>query len=803
MDFKEFAHRMGSVIRGESSTSAFTRTLFESIIPTEKLDALDEYSESSFKAYYNGQSKITRIARKINPYAEQALFEEFIYDQGDAVAQKLCNVFSDVLPDITLHSAGEMLAALFDEILNTAAGTNKKSTAKGADEEADIDFSKPFAIIASGEETAPDLIDFQDGTLFFGGVPGHEEPQDAFETYLNKAVEFHSVKKTLLYAEKPRPFYEMYVCNDVTYHRSHITGGMRDTKPEITISNATARRLENESKYIIIEGTGGIGKTMFLTHLFLSSAEEYDTTGELPVFASLKDYRESTTGLVEFIWRAVRGYDTSITQGQIIEMLEEKRVLLLFDGLDEIQTSIRDNFDADLEAFIKSYPGNTVIISSRPVYAFVSYARFSLFDIEPLTKAQALALVRKLEFWDLEAKESFLQALDRHLYISHIQFASNPLLLTIMLMTYSFFGEVPAKMHVFYSKAYETMSRLHDATKGSYKRPLHTGMTPEKFAKYFAEFCARTYTDETLEFTDLTFASYMDKVLRGTPEKERGVTPRDFLLDLTDNLCIMYKEGRKYYFIHRSFQEYFAAVHFATDYDDKLYKVGNFFEKMQHRSYSDRTFDMLYDMIPEKVERYIFLPFLEKLFTTCDSVGKDGAYWKFLEEQYPAIYYESGNTGDSYFNEAQSFLYQTIVREKALGSSVELDDLTWPVEVYDLPSKNWVRVYRAFMEPDAYLRNPDPENIRLDDLAETELVPQDELPYQYEDYFEIPEPEGTTVEIEVYELQKNPKRYEKLRKFMEGAAFPLVEEFGNVRAYYNELKIRTQKEQDSDELFDD
>ena len=105
----------------------------------------------------------------------------------------------------------------------------------------------------------------------------------------------------------------------------------------------------------------------------------------------------------------------------------------------------------------------------------------------------------------------------------------------------------------------------------------------------------------------------MKKVLKDTLAEKTGVTPRDFLLDLTDNLCIMYHEGEKYYFIHRSFQEYFAAVHFASGYDAKLQKVGNFFEKMQHRSYTDRTFEMLYDMIPEKVERYIFFPYLKNL----------------------------------------------------------------------------------------------------------------------------------------------------------------------------------------------
>ncbi len=801
MIFPDFAQRIGGVIRGESSTSAFTRTLFESIIPVERVDALDEYSDSSFKAYYNGQSKITRIARKINPYTEPALFETFIYDQGDAVAQKLCGAFVDVFPDIGLHNVGELLSTLFDDILNEASGTTKKSTPKDADERTEIDFSKPFAVITPEEDTAPDLIDYKDGTLYYGHIPGWEEPKGVFDTYLEKAVEFHSAKKTLLYAERPRPFYEMYVCNDIRYHRSRISGG-RDNKPEITISDATVQRLESESRYIIIEGTGGIGKTMFLTHLFLSAADEFENTGELPIFVPLKDYRESTAGLVEFIWRAVKNYDANITQGQIIEMLEEKRILLLFDGLDEIQSALRDNFDADLEAFIKSYPGNTVIISSRPVYAFVSYTRFSLFDIEPLTKAQAIALVTKLDFWDVEAKQNFLEALDRHLYFTHIQFASNPLLLTIMLMTYSAFGEVPAKMHVLYSKAYETMARLHDATKGSFKRPLHTGMTPERFSKLFAEFCARTYTEETLEFTDLTFASYMDKVLKGTAEKERGVTPRDFLLDLTDNLCIMYKEGQKYYFIHRSFQEYFAALHFATDFEDKLYKVGNFFERMQNRSYTDRTFDMLYDMIPEKVERYIFLPFLDKLAAECTVPGED-AYWKFLEHQYPAIYHDEGNTDNGYINEAQSFLYKAIVREKKLGPTIDIDDITWPVEVHELPTKKWVRVYRYFMDSDAYAKYPDPEKIDPADLEETALVPLDELHYKYEDYFGEPDVEGSTIEIEIYELQKTPKRYDVLRRFMETPGFPLLEEYGNVKQYHAALKSRTEKEQGSEDLFDD
>lgn len=798
MEFSDFIKRLSSAIRAGSNTSAFTKSVIESILTEEGQAILEEYSDSSFKGFYNGNTAVTRLANKVNAYIEPMNFSEYINQFSDAAVQNLCGLFSDVLPDITPHNASELLADLFVSILTAAAGTNKKSTPKGAD----IKLDGQLALITDQADIAPDISKFKDGVLYIGAVPDDESDDDPFKTYLEKAVEYYSLKKTLLNPEKPRNFYDIYVCNDLKYHKWRMTGA-RDTKPEITISDGTIELLENESKYIIIEGTGGIGKSMFLTHLFLSSAESYSSPDELPILISLKDYREETTSIVEFIWRTVNAFDASVTQKQIIEALEEKRLALLMDGLDEIQSSLRDSFNTDLEAFIKSYPGNTVFITSRPVYSFVSYTRFSLFDLEPLTKEQALTLIRKLEFWDEKAKADFISALDRNLYWSHYQFASNPLLLTIMLMTYSSFGEVPAKMHVFYSKAYETMARLHDATKGSFKRPLNTKMTPEEFSRHFAQFCARTYTDEIFDFDERTFSSYMDKVLKGTAAKENGITPRDFLLDLTDNLCIMYQEGSKYYFIHRSFQEYFAAVYFASDYDAKLKKVGNFFEKQQHRSYSDRTFGMLYDMIPEKVERYIFLPFLESLITACEKEGKSEEYWAFLESQYPALYYEEGRTDNGYVNDPQSFLYKTIVREKRLGSEPDLELLTWPAQLLDLPRKNWVTVYREFMDADAYERNPDPDAIDEADLEETDIVGQDEVYYRYADYFGEPEIEGFTIEIEIYELRKNPSKYLELRGFMESAEFPLMEEHRNVKRYYAELKARTEKENESDDLFED
>lgn len=797
MDFKEFIQKMASVVIAGGSTAAFTRSVFEAILSEEGQVILDEYKASSYKSFYNGQAKISRIAKKINAYIEPMNFSDYIYQFSEPAIENLCNQFSDVLPEITPHNAGEQLADLFVSIITEAAGTTKKSTPKSASKKEDI--IPP--IIINPDAIVPDLATVKDGVLYLDGIPSNNDADiHPLQKYLDAASDYFSTKKTLLYAEKPHPFYDLYVCNDIKYKKYRITGA-RDPKPEITIHDATVEKLENESKYIIIEGIGGIGKSMLLTHLFLSAGSNSD--GRIPLLLSLKDYKDDTISVVDFIWKSVRDYDPTIKQSTIIDSLQKRELVLLLDGLDEIQSSARDSFDTDLEAFIKSYPGNMIVITSRPIYNFITYSKFSIFDIEPLTKSQALSLIDKLDFWDLAAKKSFTEALDRQLYSSHYQFASNPLLLTIMLMTYSSFGEVPAKMHVFYSKAYETMARLHDATKGSFKRPLHTKLTPEDFAKLFAEFCARTYRDEELEFTDITFAAYMKKVLKDTFAEKTGVTPRDFLLDLTDNLCIMYHEGEKYYFIHRSFQEYFAAVHFASGYDAKLQKVGNFFEKMQHRSYTDRTFEMLYDMIPEKVERYIFFPYLKSLIEKCSAEGADEEYWAFLEDQYPALYYQEGENGESYYNEAQSFLYKAIIKAKALDSFQDFDDLSWPKQIYDLPTRYSVKAYEYFLDSDVYAEIQNPDQITDAQMEDTTYIFEDELPYQYESLFGKPDQTGSTIEIEIYQLRHNPSKYTALRSFMEQAGFPLLEEFQNIKKYYNELLSTVQKEDDSDDLFDD
>lgn len=138
MKFKDFAQLMRPIVGGASSTHAFVKTLFDAIVTDEGSSALEEIGESSYKAYYNGESGISRLAKKISPYIEPEEFISYFDDFSDAAVESLCDSFLPYLPDINPHNAGELLAGLFRDIIKKAAETKRKSTPKGADIGAEV-----------------------------------------------------------------------------------------------------------------------------------------------------------------------------------------------------------------------------------------------------------------------------------------------------------------------------------------------------------------------------------------------------------------------------------------------------------------------------------------------------------------------------------------------------------------------------------------------------------------------------------------------------------------------------------------
>ena len=417
-----------------------------------------------------------------------------------------------------------------------------------------------------------------------------------FQAYLTNSYEKYSKIKTIIYGIEPKKLYDFF---EIPF----LKKGSDIIKP------TTTKILTDLSKFLIIEGSGGIGKSTLMKHLFLSELELKDY---IPIFIELKDFNEEGhLELEKLLLKKLNQFHNTFQEEYLDYALQSGCFLFLLDGYDELYSENQKEFFKKLNDFCDKYPENHYILSSRPYSEseFIEFQRFTVIKAVPFNKEQAISLITKIEYPDEELKNKFIRDLESGLYDRHESFASNPLLLNIMLSTYNDYAEIPQKLHLFYYQAFDTMFSKHDATK-SYRRKMLSDLSSDTFKECFAIFCFLTYQKAKTEFT---FPEIEEIFKKFPPRIKNVLNIGDFIDDLGNALCVLYREGNRYKFTHRSFQEYFVAYFLNIQTDSKMRDYSFLLiESGKFSTSADSVFPMLEDMSTQRFNNNILIPLLNK-----------------------------------------------------------------------------------------------------------------------------------------------------------------------------------------------
>lgn len=378
-----------------------------------------------------------------------------------------------------------------------------------------------------------------------------------YEEYLKYSYQKYSTVKTLLYKNEGKYLYDFY---------EHIVL-KRDFIEEISTDNSN--NIFKDSNNIIVTGTGGIGKSMLVKHIFVDQIQQATS---VPIFVELKsinDVSDDSFDFENFLYEEVKNHHLDLEKIYFIETLKSGKYTIIFDGLDEVASGKRYKVDAAIKRFVDLYNENKYILSSRPAEDFIGWSNFIEYEMAPLSKKQALSLVNKLEY-DKKVKRNFYNELQNTLYDKHESFASIPLLLTIMLLTYEAGASIPNNLTDFYQQAFYTLYQRHDASKSGYKRELQAKLSPEDFMSVLSYIALKTFFNSQVDFNSL----FLNEILDKYKEKNNfSFLNNSFIVDATQNACMMIQEGNDIKFAHRSFQEYFAAVGINKIDDSRQNKI--------------------------------------------------------------------------------------------------------------------------------------------------------------------------------------------------------------------------------------
>ena len=399
---------------------------------------------------------------------------------------------------------------------------------------------------------------------------------DCFQRYLRNAEASYNQVRTLA----TEPDLRTMLGENGIYVQVGV--GLTRGRTETEIPASKIESLLAVSNRILIEGSGGMGKSMLMKYLFLDTIRRgaYMKKPYIPVFLELRRVSEQKPGQVsipELVYACMRNHDVELKREHFPESLRMGKYLFLLDGFDEVKDSLSAEVAEKLNDFSTQYPQNAFIVTSRPAndYENAPFRNFVKMRSMPLNKGQAVELARRIsKTWtwqgDREKAADFCSQLEATLYDKHKTFAENPLLLSMMFLTFMRNSSIPDHEAEFYRESYDALYSKHDThDKGSFQREFKCGdLGKENFTKLFSRFCFQSYMRQQYEFSEREILGY----LRDSIEYLKlSVNAEDYLSDLRKIVCMIVREGNVYQFAHRSFQEYFAAV-YTSELEDTYQK---------------------------------------------------------------------------------------------------------------------------------------------------------------------------------------------------------------------------------------
>jgi hypothetical protein len=443
--------------------------------------------------------------------------------------------------------------------------------------------------------------------------------RSTYERYLTRLADKYGKAKTFFIRDELTPLYTYFVPLSAT------CGSKR-------IKTVDAQSLEEVGHFLILDGSAGSGKSTLLRHLMLN---EIVRKQKVPLYIELRGLngtKPSQLNLDDVVRNSISALDLKLDDEYLAKALELGHFTLLLDGYDEVEPSLRPRLGDQVRKFVDRYPKNNVWIASRPDQEFVGWAHFAVVSTLPLDLNRACALVEKLPA-DAELKEKFVADLRGGLYAKHESFLSNPLLLTIMLLTYGQSADIPTRVSLFYNQAYEALYQGHDALKGAFKRRRKTSLDMQEFADVFAAMAVQTYDTASLRFSRMDLLTVLNhaKAITGV-----DFSADDFLDDSLRAVCLLLQDGLTIGFAHRSFQEYFVARFIAAQPPEIQLKLLHKYIKRYPR---DAVVPILHEIVPRVVEDYIILPYLDELAKGCGVKRRVGIthWWKYFSTTWTSI----------------------------------------------------------------------------------------------------------------------------------------------------------------------
>lgn len=437
----------------------------------------------------------------------------------------------------------------------------------------------------------------------------------------------NSQSKTIIHRTSPKnlsEFYQPLFLRQANAWRFSFSFDFDEPQFIPTDSISTLLNKNLKQSFITILGSAGSGKSTLIKYLFTDCIK---TNFKIPIKIELRYLNDYDDSLIEYIKDKIFKINKLGENDRIIERLMSSGDFIFFlDGYDEIRSSKKSEIAKNIEELTKLFNKNYYILTSRPYSDIELLPMFHNYTVCELSNDEIIQFIQKqIPTTESEVATKMIDAIAFSENTGYRSFLSNPLLLSMFILTFQTHANIPQKMSEFYSQVFDTLYSIHDSiSKLAFERERQSGLIKEQFIEILKLFSFLSFFKEKFFFPSI----YIQQELNYVKQKKRIVFDNDKLIsDLQVAICILNKEGTEYTFPHRSLQEYFAALYIASLEENnkcQIYqKILTYcLEDSFARRASSRTnfHNILSELDTKIVTRYIIIPFLNDFKNKIESL---------------------------------------------------------------------------------------------------------------------------------------------------------------------------------------
>mgnify|MGYP001809883236 CR=1 FL=1 len=334
----------------------------------------------------------------------------------------------------------------------------------------------------------------------------------------------------------------------------------------------------NDHQFLMVLGGPGAGKSTFLRRVGLEAlrvgannkiASSFKRQC-IPVFLELKQFNSSEIDLSKAIVEELSNFGFPHSSDFAIKLLEQGKLLVLLDGLDEVPKIHVNDFIESIQKFVTRYDRNRYIASCRIAAHRSAWSRFRDIELADFDDDQ---IQQSIHNWFSSALDIRTKTAERCWKILNSpgnaaakELAHTPLLLTFLCLVYNRTQNFTGNRATLYRKALDLLLEEWAAEKRITPGEIYEGLNTDLEMVLLSEIAYERFINDQLFFTQTELIDHIKAFLSDTVNKPKYFDGKAVLDAIAVQQGILVERAEDVFsFSHLTLQEYLTAQYISQD----------------------------------------------------------------------------------------------------------------------------------------------------------------------------------------------------------------------------------------------